>query len=104
MCGWHNTSVSSNVARVAVSADDKLGMLNCFGKNLLCHTPMLMLSLLRRFSSTCNGVVMVQCTIQVCHALNSCCAYLVVQRLLLPFQVGLMVLYCNQIFIQMCLC
>ena len=33
MCGWHNTSVSSNVARVAVSADDKLGILIFFGNN-----------------------------------------------------------------------
>ena len=33
VCGCCNDSVSSNAARVAVSADDKIGILNCFGKN-----------------------------------------------------------------------
>ena len=39
VCGCRNASVSSNAARVAVSADDKLGMLNCFGRNFtVSHT------------------------------------------------------------------
>ena len=39
MCGFRNASVSSNAAHVAVSADDKLGMLNCFGINFnVSHT------------------------------------------------------------------
>ena len=39
VCGCINASVSSNAARVAVSADDKLGMLNVFGKNCtVSHT------------------------------------------------------------------
>ena len=39
MCGCLNDYVSSRAARVAVSADDKLGMLNFFGKNFtVSHT------------------------------------------------------------------
>ena len=39
VCRCRNTSVSSNAARVAVSADDKIGMLNCFGSNFTAsHT------------------------------------------------------------------
>ena len=39
VCGCRNASVSCKVARVAVSADDKLGILNCFGKNFtVSHT------------------------------------------------------------------
>ena len=39
VCGCRNASVRSNAACVAVSVDDKLGMLNCFGKNFtVSHT------------------------------------------------------------------
>ena len=39
VCGCRNASVSSNPAHVAVSADDKLGILNCFGNNFtVSHT------------------------------------------------------------------
>ena len=38
VCGCINASVSSNAARVAVSADDKLGMLNCLGGGVYCVT------------------------------------------------------------------
>ena len=39
VCGCRNASVSSNAARVAVSADDNLGMLNCFGRDFtVSHT------------------------------------------------------------------
>ena len=39
VCGCRDDSVSSTADRVAVLDDDKLGMLNCFGKNFtLSHT------------------------------------------------------------------
>ena len=39
VCGCRNASVSYNAAHVAVLADDKLGMLNCFGNNFtVSHT------------------------------------------------------------------
>ena len=39
VCGCRNASVISNAARVAVSADDKLGMLICFRRNfIVSHT------------------------------------------------------------------
>ena len=88
VCGFRNASISSNAASVSVSADDKLGMLNVLGVILLCHTPMSLLSLLHIFSSTCNGVVLVQCTILVCHVFPSCCAYMAVKMILPSFQVG----------------
>ena len=38
-CGCYNASVSSNADSVAVSADGRIGILNCFGKNLtVSHT------------------------------------------------------------------
>ena len=38
-CGCCNASVRSNAACVAVSNDDKIGILNCFGENLIAsHT------------------------------------------------------------------
>ena len=99
MCGLYNASVSYKATRVAVSSDNNLGILDCFGKNFtVSHTRVLFVFLLHIFSSTCNGVVLFQCTIQVCHVLPRCCTYLVVQRLLIPFQVRLMALYCNQSF------
>ena len=40
VCGCCNAYVSSKAARVAVSAYDKLGILNYFGKNFtVSHTP-----------------------------------------------------------------
>ena len=39
VCGCRNASVSSRAALVAVSADDKIVMLNCFGNNFtVSHT------------------------------------------------------------------
>ena len=39
VCGRRNASVSSKAAHVVVSADDKLGILNCFGKYFsVAHT------------------------------------------------------------------
>ena len=39
VCGCSNAYVSSKASRVAVSADDKLGIVNCFGKNFtVSHT------------------------------------------------------------------
>ena len=39
VCGCRNASVSSKSVRVAVLADDKLGILNFFGKNFtVSHT------------------------------------------------------------------
>ena len=39
VCGCCNATVSSRAAPVSVSADDKLGMLNCFEKNFtVSHT------------------------------------------------------------------
>ena len=39
MCGCRNASVSYKAACVAVSADDKLGSLDFFGKNfIVSHT------------------------------------------------------------------
>ena len=98
LCVCCNASVSSKASRVAVSADDKLGIVNCFGKDFTVSHTRVADVLLRRFSSTCNGVVLVQCNIQVCRVLPSCCAYMVVQRLLHYFQVGIMTWYCNQSF------
>ena len=95
-CGFRNASISSKATYVDVLADNNLGILNCFGKNFTVSHTLVGAVLLRIFSSTCNGVVLVQCNIQVCHVLPSCCVYLVVQRLTLSFQVELMVLYCNQ--------
>ena len=63
VCGCHNASVSSKASHVAVSADDNLGIFNCLRRILLCHTPVLLLFLLHIFSSICNDVVLVQCTI-----------------------------------------
>ena len=97
VCRCRNASVSSKSARVAVSADYKLGILDCFGKNFTVSHTRVAAVFLRRFSSTCNNVVLVQCTIQVCHSLPICCAYLMVQSLTLLFPVRLMTLYCNRI-------
>ena len=97
-CGCCNSYISYNAARVAVLDDDTLGIWIVLGCILLCHTLMLLMFLLHKISSTCDGEVLVQYTIQVCHVLPIWCTYLVVQRLLLLFQVRLMALYCNQSF------
>ena len=39
VCGCRNASVSYKAAHVVVLADDKLGILNCFGENFtVSHT------------------------------------------------------------------
>ena len=38
-CRCRNASVSYNAACVAASADDKRGILNCFGKNFTVSQP-----------------------------------------------------------------
>ena len=91
VCGCRNASVRSRAARVAILVHDKPDMLNCFGENFTVSHTRVAAFLTRRFSSTFNGVVLVHCTIQVCHVSPSCCAYIVVQSLQLFFPVGLMV-------------
>ena len=95
-CGCCNASISSNAARFSVSDDDKISILNCFGKNFTVSHTRVAAVFVTYISRICNGVVIYQCTIQVCRVLPRCFVYLVVQRLPLSFQVDLIVLCFNQ--------
>ena len=66
VCGCLNASVISKDSRVDILVHDKPDMLNCFGENFTVSHTRVAAFLSRRFSSTFNGVVLVQCTIQVC--------------------------------------
>ena len=94
-CGCCNSYISYNAARVAVLDDDKIRILNSFGKNFTVSHTHVAAFFVTYISSIYNSVVLVQCTIQVWRVLPRCRDYLVVQRLPLSFQVGIMVSYCN---------